>query len=62
MNKRNRVFKNEFKSGILMLDDPENARTKLFSEDNLRLNQKFSRMNELFKSKQKLAESTDITF
>ena len=40
MNKRNRVLKNGFKSGILMIDDPENAKTSLFSEDNARLNEK----------------------
>lgn len=38
MNKRNRILKNGFKSGILMIDDPENARTTLFSEENNKLN------------------------
>ena len=45
MNKRNRVLQNGFKSGILMIDDPENAKTQLFTEDNIKLNEKYERMN-----------------
>lgn len=51
MNKRNRVIKNGFKSGILMVDDPENARTKLFADEHIKFNDKSSRMTELFKTK-----------
>ena len=37
MNKRNRIIQNGFKSGILMIDDPENARTKLFEDEHIRI-------------------------